>query len=96
MNRVFITAQMYPGSPVDQTKWLVFGMIHVFRIPDPTNGQAVWSLDFLGVSVYIPVTWIRHGKKKQVPLESKHAIWGLVDGVNSSSLYLEHTPECNI
>ena len=34
--------------------------------------------------------------KKQVPLESKHAIWGLVDGVNSSSLYLEHTPECNM
>ena len=27
----------------DQTKWLVFRMIHSFRIPDPTKGPAVWS-----------------------------------------------------
>ena len=37
------------GSPVDQTKWLVFRMIHGFRIPDPTNGQSLVDLDFLGV-----------------------------------------------
>ena len=30
-----------PGSPVNQTKWLVFRMIHSFRIPDPTNGQSL-------------------------------------------------------
>ena len=32
-----------PGSPVDQTKWLVFRMIHSFRIPDPTFREKVWS-----------------------------------------------------
>ena len=38
-----------PGSPVDQTKWLVFGMIHGSRIPDPTNGASrLVGLDFLG------------------------------------------------
>ena len=26
---------------------MVFRMIHGFRIPDPTKGQFVWSLDFL-------------------------------------------------
>ena len=34
---------IFSGSPVDQTKWLVFRMIHGSRIPDPTNGQFVWS-----------------------------------------------------
>ena len=37
-----------PGSPVDQTKWLVFRMIHVFRILDPTNGQSLVDLDLQG------------------------------------------------
>ena len=30
-----------PGSSVDQTKWLVFRMIHGSRIPDPTNRQSL-------------------------------------------------------
>ena len=38
-----------PGSPVNQTKWLVFRMIHGFRIPDPTKGQSLVDLDFLGL-----------------------------------------------
>jgi len=37
-----------PGSPVDQTKCLVFWMIHVFRILDPTNGQSLVDLDLQG------------------------------------------------
>ena len=28
---------------------MVFRMIHVFRIPDPTNGQNLVGLDFLGI-----------------------------------------------
>ena len=40
---------IYPGSPADQTKWLVFRMIHGARIPDPTNGQSLVGLDFLGI-----------------------------------------------
>ena len=39
----------YPGSPVDQTKWLVFRMIHGSRIPDPTKGQSLVDLNFLGI-----------------------------------------------
>ena len=45
----------------DQTKWLVFRMIHGFRIPDPTNGQSlvclwtswVHSLNLLLLSMYM-------------------------------------------
>ena len=33
---------------VDQTKWLVFRMIHGARIPDPTKGQAVGRLGLPG------------------------------------------------
>ena len=32
-----------------QIKWLVFRMIHGFRIPGPTNGQNLVDLDFLGI-----------------------------------------------
>ena len=39
---------VYPGSPVDQTKWRVFGMIHFSRIPDPTNGQPTGLVDLDG------------------------------------------------
>ena len=34
----------YPGSPVNQTKWLVFRMIHE---KDSRPMGKVWSLDFL-------------------------------------------------
>ena len=29
----------------DQTKWLAFRRIHSFKIPDPTNGQAVFEVE---------------------------------------------------
>ena len=35
----------------DQTKWLVFNMIHVFRIADPTNGQSLGRLGLPGESL---------------------------------------------
>ena len=41
----------YPQEVQDQTKWLVFRMIHGFRIPDPTNGQSLVDLDFQGISL---------------------------------------------
>ena len=34
-----LPSSFYPGSPADQTKWLVLRMIHISRIPDPTNGS---------------------------------------------------------
>ena len=44
---------MYPGSPGDQTKWLGFlDDPRVARIPDPTNGQSLVGLDFLGIYIY--------------------------------------------
>ena len=45
---------MYPGSPVNQTKWLVFRMIHVKDSLLPKG--KVWSLDFLGVHYIKNVT----------------------------------------
>ena len=38
-----------PGSPVDQTKLLVSRMMHGPWIPDPTHGQSLVGLDFLGI-----------------------------------------------
>ena len=38
-----------PGSPVGQTSRMVVRMIHVSRIPDPTKGQSLVQLDFLGL-----------------------------------------------
>ena len=38
-----IKIYIYALEVQDQTKWLVFRMIHGSRIPDPTKGQAVWS-----------------------------------------------------
>ena len=51
------------GSPVDQTMWLVCRMIHGFRIPDPTNGQNLVDLDFLGILICLKSTWNSFGGK---------------------------------
>ncbi len=32
-----------PERPPDQTKWLVFGMVHGFRIPDPYQGAKLFG-----------------------------------------------------
>lgn len=40
---------MYPGSPVNQTKWLVFRMIYVIEFLATTNGLSLVGLDFPGV-----------------------------------------------
>ena len=57
-NSGFDTLEMiwgqFSGSPVAQTKWLVFWMIHGARIPDPTNGKSLVDLDFLGIYFYTP------------------------------------------
>ena len=51
---VYIYIHIQPGSLADQTKWLIFRMIHGARIPDPTNGQ---SLVF-GLPGYISTVFI--------------------------------------
>ncbi len=43
-----IFAKPCPGSPADQTKWLVFRMIHGSQGFPTTNGQSLVDLDFLG------------------------------------------------
>ena len=64
--RVFLTKNiLYPGSPVDQAKWLVFRIIHGSRIPDPTKGRKVWFLDFVG---YLHIS-CSHGSKPNVAFE---------------------------
>ena len=39
---MLVSGRVYPGSPVDQTKNGHLGSSMFGRIPDPTNGQAVW------------------------------------------------------
>ncbi len=41
-----VTEDVNPGSPADQTKWSLGWSMK--RIPDPTNGQSLVQLDFLG------------------------------------------------
>ena len=43
----------FPGSPVDQTirGWSALDDPWVARISDPTNGQSLVGLDFLGFAV---------------------------------------------
>ena len=46
---------LYTQEVQDQTKWLVFRMIHGFRIPDPIIGQSLVDLDFLGIYFMIDI-----------------------------------------
>ena len=76
-----VVCLLLPGSPVDQTKWLVFRVIHGFRIPDPTNGQSLVGLDFLG-------SWAWNGKTRK--------IWnGSISGVFPQKLKKRTLRFCN-
>ena len=63
---------VYPGSPVDQTKWLVLGWSMEQGFPILPWGK-VWSLDFLGFTIWLYIS--RAVPPPRIPVNTRIVIF---------------------